>query len=323
MTHCWKWPVVACAALMMTTAAAEYPERPIRLIVTNSAGSAADVLARLVGARLGPAWGQTVVIDNRTGANGMIGMDAVAKAAPDGYTLGLASPSTLAVNQFIYRKIPYRPLEDLVPITQATSIAIALVSNPSLPFKNVQGLIAYGKQKAGGLNYGSAGVGNLGHLAGELFAARTGLKMLHIPNKGDQPALLDLMIGQTELVFATLIAASGQIRTGKLALLAVCGSARDVGFPDTPTLAEAGVPDVFIEGWTGLVAPAKTPMAIVNKIQQEVARALADPKVKDSLASQGGVVVASTADAFQKFVRAEAAKWSKVIAASGIQFNEP
>lgn len=311
------------ASIGNVLSAQDYPNRPVRLIVTNSPGSAADVLARIVGAKLSQAWGQTVVIDNRTGANGMIGMDAVAKAVPDGYTLGLAAPSTLAVNQFIYKKIPYRPLEDLVPITQTTSIVIALVTNPGMPFKNVQGLIAFGKQKPGGLSYGSAGVGNLGHLAGELFAARAGLKMLHIPNRGDQPALLDLMTGQTELVFATLIAAAPHIRSGKLSLLAVCGTARDPGFPDAPTVAEAGVSGVFIEGWTGLVAPAKTPRAIVNRIQQEVARALADPKVKDSLSSQGGNVVASTPEAFQKFVRAEAAKWSKVIADSGIQFNEP
>lgn len=304
-----------------TALAQTYPARMVKLVIPQAPGSTADMLARLLASKLSTAWGQQVVVENRSGANGIIGMDYVAKSAPDGYTLGLAAPSTLTINQFVYKNMPFQPLKDLIPVTQTTAIPFALVINAKLPVKNVQELVAYGKQKPNGMNFSSPGTGNLGHLAAELFAEQTGLTMNHIPSRGDTPGLMDVMGGQTDLMFVTLPAAAALLSTGKLRLLAVCGTQRDASVPDVPTLAEAGVPDVVISGWTGLVAPAGTPADIVNKISQDVARQLASPELQASIAQQGSLVVTNTPQVFARFIDSEAQKWSKVVVATKLQLD--
>lgn len=315
-----RWAPVAALALLGAPqgAAQEYPARPLRIIVSQAAGSSVDILGRLIAARLTDAWGQQVVVENRPGANAIIGMELAARAKPDGYTLAMVVPSAMTVNQFIYRKLPYDPLRDFAPITQSTAIAFVLVANPALPVKSVKDLVALGKARPGELNYSSSGIGNLTHLAGELFGLGAGVKAVHVPNKGDTPALLDVMTGQTAYMFSTMPVAVPQIESGKLRLLAVCGTSREAGFPDVPTLAETGLRDVVIQGWTGMAAPAGTSAAIIAKLQKEIARHLLAADVKEQLARQGAQPVGSTPEQFSTFIRAETEKWAKVIKSAGL-----
>lgn len=315
-----RWAPVAALALLGAPqgAAQEYPARPLRIIVSQAAGSSVDILGRLIAARLTDAWGQQVVVENRPGANAIIGMELAARARPDGYTLAMVVPSAMTTNPFIYRKLPYDPLRDFAPITQSTAIAFVLVANPALPVKSVKDLVALGKARPGELNYGSSGIGNLTHLAGELFGLGAGVKAVHVPNKGDTPALLDVMTGQTAYMFSTMPVAVPQIQAGKLRLLAVCGTSREAGFPDVPTLAETGLRDVVIQGWTGMAAPAGTSAAIIAKLQKEIARHLLAADVKEQLARQGAQPVGSTPEQFSTFIRAETEKWAKVIKSAGL-----
>jgi len=233
--------VVLCAALTGYAAMAQnFPARSIRLVVAQAPGSSADALARSVATKMAESFKSAVVVDNKPGANGNLGMDLVAKAAPDGYTLGLAVPSVMTVNPYVYKNMPFKPLEDLVGVTQTTSIIFGLHINPKLPVKSVAELVAYAKRQPNGLNYSSAGVGNLGHLAGELFAAQAGIKMTHIPNKGDTPGLLDVMGGQTDLMFAPVPSAISYVRGGRLTLLAVASRKRSAAFPRCPRSSRPG-----------------------------------------------------------------------------------
>ncbi|MES2537808.1 MAG: tripartite tricarboxylate transporter substrate binding protein [Pseudomonadota bacterium] len=308
---------IPCLALLGAgpVQAQTYPDKPVRLVISQAPASSADNLARYLGARLTAGWGQQVIVENKPGANGIIGLDYVAKARADGYTLALSAPSSMTINQFVYKKMPFKPLEDFAGVTQLTSVSFALLVNPSLPVKSVQDLVALAKQRPGALNYSSPGIGNLGHLAAELLSVSAGIKMQHVPNKGDTPALLDVMTGQTQLMFVTLPAALPHIRSGKLRLLAVAGKTRIDGFPDTPTIAESGFPDVVVEGWTGVVVPTGTPPDVISKLQKDFATVLANPEVRTYLAGQGQSVVASTSESYKEFMRLEALKWSKVVTA--------
>ena len=310
---------IACAPVVL---AQDYPNKPVRLIVAQAAGSSADILMRMVAQRLSEAWGQQVIVDNRPGANGIIGMDALAKARPDGYTIAMAAPSPMTVNQFIYKSLPYKPLEDFAPVTQTTGITFVLVANPNLPVKTVADLVALAKQKPDGLNYSSPGVGNLSHLGAELLSSEAGIKMRHIPNKGDTPALLDVIAGNTDFTIITLPAALPHIRSGKLRLVAVCGRARSPVFPGVPTIAESGFPGVVIEGWSGIIAPAGTPPEIVAKLQRDFTKLFLAPEFKESVSKQGADIAGTSPEAFAAFIRAEADKWSRVIKTSGLEFNQ-
>lgn len=321
-------PVVAllsAAALMFSPAmssAQTYPTKTVRLIVAQAPGSSADVVARIVATKLGERWKTPVYVDNKPGANGNVGMAMVAKAAPDGYTLGLAVPSVMTINPYVYKSMPFKPLEDLIPVTQTTSIVFGLFVNPNLQIKTVPELLAYAKKKPGGLNYSSAGVGNLGHLAGELFSIQTGLKMTHIPNKGDTPGLLDVMAGQTDIMFTPLPSAISFVRGGKLTLLAVAARTRSPAFPDVPTLIEAGLPNVVIEGWTGIVAPASTPAAAISEIERSVKSVLEEPSVKAAIEHQGFDTVGSNSKEFTQLVKQESLRWGQVIDKAGIKLND-
>ena len=218
--------MLAALVLAGSVRAQEYPSKPVRLIVAQPARSSAEIVTRLFAQKLTEAWGQQVIVDNRPGANGIIGMEALAKSRPDGYTLAMAAPSPMTVNQFIYKSLPYKPLEDFAPVTQTTGITFVLVANPNLPVKTVGDLVALAKQKPDGLNYSSPGVGNLSHLGAELLSSEAGVKMRHIPAKGDTPALLDVIAGNTDFTIITLPAAMAHIRSGKLRLVAVCGRSR-------------------------------------------------------------------------------------------------
>lgn len=316
-----------CALLALTLLstgahAQDYPNRPIRVIIPNAAGSSIDILTRLIGQKVGETLGQQFVVEPRPGANGIIAMDATAKARPDGYTLAMAVPASMTVNQFIYKAMPYKPLTDLTPITQATKFSFALVVNPKLPVKSVADLVALNKNTAGGLNYSSSGVGNLTHLAVELLGSQAGTKFNHVPNKGESPALIDVMGGQTAFMITTLPSVVPHIKSGQLRLLAVCGTAREPGFPDTPTTAEAGFPAVQVVGWSGMVGPAGLPADIAVKLQREVAKVLTTPEARENLSKQGAEPVASTPEQFAAFLKSEADKWSKVVRTAGLYLSE-
>lgn len=314
--------LLAASLLAGAVQAQDYPNKPVRLIVAQAAGSSADILMRLVAQKLTEAWGQQVIVENRPGANGIIGLEALAKARPDGYTLALAAPSPMTVNQFIYKNLPYKPLEDFVPVTQNTSITFVLVANANLPVKTVGELIALAKQKPDGLNYSSPGVGNLSHLGAELLSSEAGIKVRHIPNKGDTPALLDVVAGNTDFTVITLPAALPHIRSGKLRLVAVCGRARSPLFPDTPTIVESGYSGVVIEGWSGIIAPAGTPQKIVAKLYRDFTKVFLAPEFRESVGKQGADIAVTPPEAFAAFIRSEADKWSRVIKTSGIQLNQ-
>lgn len=299
--------------------AGEWPSRQVRFIVAQAPGSSADGSARQIAAALASIWKQPVVVENKAGANGIIGMSAVQQAPPDGYTIGYAAPGNMTVNQFIYKEIPFDPLKDFTPITQMTSIPFALVVNGKLPVKTVPELIAYIKGKPQGVNYSSAGVGNVGHLAAELFATRAGVKLYHIPNKGDSPALLDVASGTTDFMFMPLPGAMATIRTGNVRLIAVGSRQRIDAFPDVPTLDESGLKGMYVEGWSGVVAPPGLPADIVQKIQADFSKALAEQSIVGYFRTTSTATVGSTAAQFKSFMDEEAAKWSGVIDSIGLR----
>jgi tripartite-type tricarboxylate transporter receptor subunit TctC len=301
--------------------AQSYPNRTVKIIVAQAPGASPDVVARTLASKLSEVWKTSVVVENKPGANGNLGMDIVAKSAPDGYTLGLVVPSVMVINPYVYKNMPFKPLEDLSPISQISSIIFSLVSNPQRPYQSVDELIAFAKKHPGEINYSSAGVGNLQHLAAELFSIKAGIKMNHIPNKGDSAALVDVMGGQTDLMFVPLASAINQIKAGKLQLLAIPSKKRLSQFPNVPTMMELGQPDILIEGWTGLVAPAGTPENILEDIQKTVKQIVLEGNTKNSIESQGFEVVGSSPKEFKQFLRQESNKWGNVIQKSAINLS--
>ena len=308
----------AAAPSRAASSAADYPSRVVRIIVPQAAGSGGDIVARSVAQKLSESWGQQVIVENRPGANGIIGMEGVAKAKPDGYTLTHAFTSVLTINPSVYKSLPYDTFRDYAPITQTATNTMVLVVNPSLPARSVKDLVALGKSRPGDLVFGSFGIGNVTHLAGELMGIEAGLKMLHIPYKGETPALAELVGGQVALLFATSAGAASHIRSGRLRLLATGGAKRAAAYPDTPTIAEAGYPNMLVTGWVGLLAPAGTPHEILLKLQGETARHLFAPELRERLSSLGAEPVASTPEEFAAFLRKEAEKWSRVVRAAGL-----
>ncbi len=308
------------SALLMTSGAIaqQYPTKPIRLIVPFAPGGGTDITARAIAMKLTEALGQTVVVDNRAGANGTIGADIAAKAPPDGYTLSMIS-SSHSVNPSIMKKLPYDLVTDLAPVTQATSQPYALVLHPSVAAKSVKELIALVKAKPNSLNYGSSGTGGLSHLSGALLCSMTGITMTHIPYKGGSPALTDLVGGQIQLLFSTILQAQSQLKGGRVRALAVTTAKRSAGAPDLPTMHEAGVTGYEVAGWYGMVAPLKTPAAIIARLNTEAVKALRGPDIKDKLAADGSEPVGSTSEAFGLHIKTEVAKWNKLVKEASIR----
>lgn len=302
--------------------AQEYPTRVARIIVAQAPGAGADLVARMLAQKFSETWGQQFIVENRPGANGIIGGDAVAKAKPDGYTLLLGVSSAISMNQFVYKNLPHDPVRDFAPVSQIASNVMVLVVTPALPARSTKELIALAKARPGELAYGSAGIGNLTHLSGELFAQITGVKMVHVPYKGSTPAWVDLLSGQVVLMFTSTQGVAQHFATGKLRLLATCGQQRSPAFAQTPTLIESGYRDLVMTGWSGMLAPAGTPADIVQKLSREVNRHMSTQEVRDRMVSQGSESVPSTPEAFAAFIRAEAAKWSKVIRAAGLEHSQ-
>ena len=313
--------VAAASSSSLTYAQA----RPIRLVVPYAAGGPVDVTARLLAERVKDSLG-TVIIDNKPGAGGNIGADAVAKAVPDGLTIGIAAVATHAINPWLFAKMPYDAAKDFAPITQMVRVPNVLVINPAkaqaMKITDVKSLIAYAKANPGKLNMASSGNGTSIHLSGELFKSMTGTYMVHFPYRGSGPALLDLIGGTMDVMFDNLPSALPQIKAGKLTALAVTSGERSVALPDVPTIAEAGPVKGFeASSWFGLLAPAGTPPEIVNRLQQETAKALATPALKERLVSQGAIPSGNTPAQFTQFIAGEAKKWAQVVKTSGAKVD--
>jgi hypothetical protein len=293
------------------------PKKPIRIIVPTAPAGGNDAMARIVAQKLNERLKQPVIVENKSGANGAIGSEYVAKAAPDGYTILFGYIATHGINPGL-SKLPYDAVKDFAPIAQIAEAPVVLVVNPAVEAKTVQELIALAKAKPGKLSYASAGNGTAPHIAGELFKQMAGVDMLHVPYKGSGPAITDTLAGQTQVMFPSLVAASGHMKTGKLRGLAISGKSRSNLFPTLPTVSEAGVKGFEITQWYGFFAPAKTPRAIVDKLNAEIVAVMKDPDTQGKFAAQGADVVTGSPEAFGKLVQEEIAKWSKLIKSAKI-----
>jgi tripartite-type tricarboxylate transporter receptor subunit TctC len=301
----------------------DFPNRPIRIIVPQAAGSGVDLQARVLAQKMGELWGQQGVVDNRPGANAIIGMEAAAKAAPDGYTLVYAPISAVTTNAFIYKKLPYDPLRDFAPITQTTANPLGAVVNPASGIRSIKDLVERAKAQPGQVNYGSFGIGNMTHLMGVLLSLAADIKMTHVPYRGQTPAITDVLSGQIPLAFTTTAGVTDFVETGKLNLLATFGQERDEQFPNTPTPTEAGYPSVVVVGWSGLLAPAGVPPHIIGKLHGGMAKALAMPDVKEAILKQGSKAVSSSSpQAFERYIKSEAEKFQPVIKAAGLEGSQ-
>ncbi len=313
---------IALAALAVATPAqGNYPNKTIRMIVPFPAGGPTDIIARMVGQKLTDSMGQPVVIDNRGGSGGNIGADIVAKAAPDGYTLVMAIVGTHAINPALYARMTYDPVRDFSPITKTGAATIVLVAHPSVPVKSIKDLIALAKTKPRQLTFGSPGSGTPHHLAGELLKTMAGIDLIHIPYKGAAPAVAELLGGQVNTVIVSLPAAFPHVKAGKLTALGVTSGARSAIVPEVPTFAEAGLGGYELENWYGLLAPARAPKAIIDKLNRETVKALQMPDVKERLNSQGFEIRTSTPDEFSAYIKSELLKWAKIVKASGAKVD--
>jgi tripartite-type tricarboxylate transporter receptor subunit TctC len=298
--------------------AAEYPTKPIRLIVPFSPGGSNDIMARLAAQKFTENLGQQVIVDNRPGASGIVGTELATEAQPDGYTLLMMS-LTLTVNPSLYRKLPYDTVKDLIPVSLIASAPLMLVVNPSLPVKSVKELIDHAKANPGKLNFGSGGAGTTPHLAGEMLNTMAGLQMTHVPYKGGGPALADLVGGQIQLMLENIPSTLPFVKAGKLRALAVSGKKRSPLVPDLPTLDEAGLKGYEIVGWNGLFFPAGTSPAIVKTIHSQTVTMLTQPDVKERLARLGAEAVGNSPAEFAAFIRAEIDKWARIVKQAGLK----
>lgn len=312
----WSLSALVISAAPFSAAAQNYPVRPVRVIVPFSAGGPADFQVRLLGPKLSEAWGQQIVIDNRGGANGIIAFELGAKADPDGYTVVLISAG-FTINATLYPRLPYDSRRDFAAVTQLTSGPGIVVVHPSLPARSVKELIALAKARPGQIVYMSAGVGAPSHLAVELFKTMTGTDLIHVPYKGIAPGIIDLIAGQVQVSIPTILAGLTHAKAGRLRALATTGANRAPAAPELPTVAEAALPGYEASNWFGLVVPAKTPPAIVARLNQEFVRALGLPDVRQRLLSQGMEPVSRTPEAFSRYIQSEISKWAAVVKASG------
>jgi len=299
----------------------EYPVKAIRFIAPNLPAGPTDILARLLGQKLSEAFSQPVVIENRAGAGGNIGTELAAKSAPDGYTLVTGNNATFGANPSLYKKLPFDPIKDFAPIVLVATQPNVLVVHPSLPVKNVKDLIAFAKSRPGQLNYANSGTGANAHLSAELFKSMTGTSIEAIAYKSAAPALIDLMAGQTHMMFATSLSVMQHIQSGKLRALGVTTGKRVNALKDLPTIAEAGVPGFEATTWHGVLTTGGTPPAIVNKLNAEINRALQMPEVRDKLAGLGAEIIGGTPKEFADHIAREIPKWAKVVKAANVQIE--
>ncbi len=311
----------AVLLLCSSLAWAQYPTKPIHLIVPFPPGGGNDTVARAIALQISPELGQPVVIDNRPGAGGSVGAELAAKAPPDGYTLFLAGVGSHVVNPNLHAKLPYDPVKDFAPVTLIASAPSVLVVNPSVPARNIAEFTAYARANPGKLNYASNGNGSAAQLAAAMYESMAGVKMVHVPYKGIAPALTDLLGGEVQLMFGTVVALVPHIQSGKLRALAVTGKKRSPLIPDVPTLRESGLPEYEAGSWYGIEAPAGTPRPIIDQLNALIVKALRQPEVAKRLAAEGAEVVGSTPEEFGAHIRSELARVEKVVRAAGIRIE--
>lgn len=310
--------LAASAAIGAQQEAASYPVRPVRLIDPYAPGGGSGLIARLVGAKLSETWGKQVVVDNRPGAAAAIGTEIAARSAPDGYTLCMGTSGSIAISPNM-NKVPYDPVRDLIAITQTSAQVMVVVLHPSVPIHSVKELIAHAKAQPGRIIYASSGTGGSGHLAVELFQALAQVNMTHVPYKGNGPAVLAQVSGEVQLGFNNILAVLPHVQSGRLKAIAVTSAKRAPTVPDLPTLAEAGVAGYEATSWNGIFAPAKTPRPIIDKIHADVVKILKAPDVREKLIAAGSDPVGSTPEEFHAYVKAELARWGKVIRENNIR----
>lgn len=296
-----------------------FPSKPVRIIVPQTPGGASDALARIVGQKLAEKWGQPVLVENRPGAGGNVGMEAVAAAAPNGYVLLMSYVGTQAINGALYRKLSFDPVQGFAPVATLATLPFVLVSRPDAPFRNLDELTQAARTAR--ITYGSAGNGSVNHLLGEMFNAAAGIKLAHIPYRGAAPALQDLMGGQIQLVFTSLPSVASALRSGSLRPLAVTSARRAAAFADIPTIAEAGFADFDVNPWFGLMAPLHTPQAVIDRINQDVNAILRTPQLVASFAAQGAEPYATQPQEFTRQLLADAQRWGAVVRSSGAQVD--
>jgi tripartite-type tricarboxylate transporter receptor subunit TctC len=312
---------LALCALASTAAwsqSAPYPTKPIRFVVPFVAGGPTDIQGRMLGEKLGQRLGQQVIVDNRGGAGGNIGMELTAKAPPDGYTIVIATVGTWAVNPHLY-KLPFDVVKDFAPITQVSTSPGVLVVHPSVPAKSVKELIALAKAHPNELNYGSSGVGGFGHICGELFTLMSGTKMTHIPYKSSAPSMTDVMSGQIQVLFNNMIATVPHVKSNRVRALATTGVTRSPALPELPTIAESGVKGYENSSWSAVAAPAGTPKPILDRLSREFTEILKLPDIQQKHADVGAEIVASTPEQFHAYLKSEVAKFGKLVKAAGIK----
>ena len=309
--------LLCCPVLVL---AQSFPNKPIKVLVPFPAGGTVDFFARTLAPKLSEALGQTVLVENRPGAGGNIATEAVAKAAPDGYTLLMGS-EIVAINTSLYSKLNYDPLKDLAPIVLVGTVPNILIVNPAVPANNVKELIALGKNKSSNLSYASTGQGTSTHLSTELFKNMTGMEAVHVPYKGGPPAIADLLGGQVNMMFINMPTGIAHVRSGKVKILAVSSKKRVAQLPDVPTVEEAGVKGFVTYAWSGLFAPAGTPREVVTRLNQEVVKLLKLPAIREQLAGQGAEAVGDTPEEFGLFMRNEVAQWAHMVRTSGAKVD--
>ena len=321
-----KFASLVAAGVLVTFGAApssaqDYPSKPIRLVVPYPPGSGTDIVGRLLAQRLGEGLGQQVYVDNRPGAGATVGTAFVAKGTPDGYTILMADLGPLAIGPSFYRQLPYDPIKELAPISQVAVLPFVLVVHPSVPANNVPELIALARAKSGQLNYASVGNGTAVHLATELFRQIAGIDIVHIPYKGSAPALTDLVAGRTSMMFVNVLSVRGFLESGQLRAVAIGTAERSPAMPEVPTVAESTQPNFRAGVWFGLLAPAETPRAIIDRLNAETVRVLQTPDFKAKLIEQGAESVPSSAEEFSALIQAEITKWADVIRSSGVRME--
>ena len=311
-----------CALSMPLQGIAQsWPVKSVRIIVPYPAGGTSDILARTLGQKLSEIWGQSIIVENKPGANGNVGADLVAKSQADGYTLLLCDVGALAISPSVYTTLGFDPNKDFAPITMVAYSPHILAVNPEIPVKSVRELIDLAKSKPGKLNYAASSVASAPHLAGVDFAARAGITWAYIPYKGGAQAITDVIGGQADVLFNGMLATYPHVKSGKLRILAVSSANRMSAIPDVPTVAESGIPGFETGSWQGVLAPAGTPRDVVSKINADFIRVLSTPDMREKLAAQGAEVRVNTPDTFTVFLRDETARWAKVVAANGVKLE--
>jgi tripartite-type tricarboxylate transporter receptor subunit TctC len=313
--------LAALGALLPMAAAADYPDRPIRLVVPFPAGGGADNLARMIMPRVAVALGVAIVIDNRPGAGGNVGAEIVARAAADGYTLLYGTNGTHAVNPALYANLPFDPVADFAPVSRMTLIAAMLIVNPEMPANSVEELVRYAKAHPGKLNFASAGNGTTSHLAGELFCSMAGVEIVHVPYRGGAAAAMDLIGGQVQMMIDVMPNAYPLVKGGKVRGLAVTTARRFPGVPDMPTIAESGLPGFEMSAWDAIFAPAGTPGPVIERLNAAIRQALDEPDLRERLLAHGATVAAGSPADLARHVVAEGEKWAKVVRASGARID--